>query len=233
MSWSDLHGPQHVTCLAYVGWGDDTNPNVHSNVDVGFSLTSVCLSPKRALINSNPKAMIQWLLEQSSSTISCLQGPLARPKLSWFSSGMTCVKVYSHWIVFMVQPARAQAKTTRPVLTTSNTPRQHGKTFMCPSQKKGCKRYVLLPINVATKVFCSQKADGFNQKSLWEDRFGDFSSKRPGISQWQSWIATKIEEFQLLYQELHFFRHKHLPKNLDCQFGLQILAGLVEASPTF
>ena len=44
----DLHGPQHVTCLAYVGWGDDANPNVHSNVDVGFFLTSVLFEPKKS-----------------------------------------------------------------------------------------------------------------------------------------------------------------------------------------
>lgn len=196
-----------------------TNPNVHSNVDVGFSLTSVCLSPKRALINSNPKAMIQWLLEQSSSTISCLQGPLARPTFSWFSSGMTCVKVYCHWIVFMVQPARAQAKTTRPVLTTSNTPRQHGKTFMCPSQKTGCKRYVLYPSMWQPRFFKKQVVS--TKKASEKIVLGIVLPKNQASGMTIMNCHKNWRIPTLASRDFTSFGHKHLPNiliaNLDCQ----------------
>ena len=76
------------------------------------------------------------------------------------------------------------------------------------------------------KVFFSTKNKWFQQKrSLWEDRFGDFSSKKPGITHDNHGLPQKLKNSNSCIKKLHVFCHKH-PKNVDCRFGLPILSPL-------
>lgn len=81
-----------------------------------------------------------------------------------------------------------------------------------------------LPINVATKVFFSKKQVVSTEKPLRRSFWGFFFQKTRH-QPWQSWIATKIEEFQLLHQETSLLLPQTSPKNFDRQLGFQFWRG--------